>query len=902
MGRRHIRTSGVLKLLCGAALAAFAWCLSQNLPAADDAAPAVTDKLPSSASEMTRPAGWAEFQKTVQPFLVAHCISCHGDDMPEGEVSLNHFSDASSLARGTPTLDKMLTMLRSRKMPPKDEARPTEDEYGQVIAWLDAYTVQAELAAPPNPGHVTLRRLNRAEYNNTIHDLLGIDLNPADAFPVDEAGYGFDNNGDVLSMAPVLMEKYLNAATISLDKAILVEPAVPPPLKRWTDVATLDGTVPKSDPAGHSTEGGPFNRAMPDGRVFPYGGEIYGDYVFPKSGTYIFRIRGYGTQGAATKQRPSVVFKIDGQNVDRPLTVQDDQRNTAVYSTKAVSIAAGPHKVTLAFLNGATRDEYAAAMAPKPPTTNPAEAVPAGNGTGGGELAAANPQPARTATTTAPSANPAVAGGQRGGAGAAGGANGRNGAGARGANGRGGGPPPPVLSPTGKPTLGVVYFEVEGPQEVSLDRMPDSYRKVFVVLPSATVSKAQAARQIITNFATRAYRRPVQPAEVDRLMAYWTQIDKSGETFDRSIDAALQPVLVSPNFLYRVEADPGPSDPGGIRTLSEYELASRLSYFLWSSMPDDELFKLAGEGQLRANLPAQVKRMMADPKAFAMVENFAGQWLQLRQMANVVPDPTRFPEFNESLRADMIKETQLFFSAIMTEDRSVLDFIDANFTFLNERLAKHYGMTGITGDQFRRVTLAGDQRGGLITQASILTITSYSNRTSPVQRGKWVLENLLDEAPPPPPPDVPKLAETAQAELTGTLRQRMEQHRTNPNCVSCHSQMDPIGFGLENFDAVGAWRISDLNNVAIDASGTLPDGSTFVGAPGLKKILLAQKDQFCRCLADRMMTFALGRGMEKYDKPMIDQIAAGLKDKDYKFSALVMQVVESDAFQKRGSK
>jgi hypothetical protein len=886
MDRGHVRFSAVLKLLCVAALVFFAWCFTQNLPAADDVKSAAVGNSGSSPSHTTRPADWAEFHDTVQPFLIAHCISCHGDDMPEGEVSLNHFDDAASLERGTPALDKMLNMLRSRKMPPKDEPRPSEDEYHQVIAWLNAYTTQVELAAPSNPGHVTLRRLNRAEYNNTIHDLLGIDLNPADAFPVDEAGYGFDNNGDVLSMAPVLMEKYLNAATISLDKDILVEPALPPPLKRWTDVATLDGTVPKSDPNAHSNDGGPFNRSMPNGRVFPYGGEIYGDYVFPKSGTYIFRLRGYGTQGAATKQRPSVVFKIDGQTADRPFNVQDDQRNTSVYSTKAVSVAAGAHRITLAFLNGATRDEYAAAMAPKPPTTGPAAGAAIAANTQTPDPPAARPAPA-----TAPSANPAVAGGQRGGA-----------RGAGGANGRGGGPPPPVLSPTGKPTLGVVYFEVEGPQEVSLDRMPDSYRKIFVALPSATVPKAQAARQIITNFATRAYRRPVLPSEVDRLMAYWSQIDKSGETFDRSIDAALQPVLVSPNFLYRVEADPGPDDPGGVRTLNEYELASRLSYFLWSSMPDDELFKLADQGKLRANLPAQVKRMLADPKSFALVENFAGQWLQLRQMANVVPDPARFPDFNESLRADMLKETQLFFSAIVTEDRSVLDFIDADFTFLNERLAKHYGMTGVTGDQFRRVALAGGQRGGLITQASILTITSYSNRTSPVQRGKWVLENLLDEAPPPPPPDVPKLAETAQAELTGTLRQRMEQHRTNPNCVSCHAQMDPIGFGLENFDAVGAWRVNDINNVIIDASGTLPDGTTFVGAPGLKKILLAQKDQFCRCLADRMMTFALGRGMESYDKPMIDRIGAGLKDNDYKFSALVMQVVESDAFQKRGSK
>jgi hypothetical protein len=271
-------------------------------------------------------------------------------------------------------------------------------------------------------------------------------------------------------------------------------------------------------------------------------------------------------------------------------------------------------------------------------------------------------------------------------------------------------------------------------------------------------------------------------------------------------------------------------------------------------------------------------------------------------LAQVSPDPKKFPDFDDSLRASMLKETQLYFSAIMTEDRSVLDFIDSDFTFMNGRLAKHYGRSDVTGDDFKRVTLTGDQRGGIITQASILTITSYPNRTSPVLRGKWVLENLLDQAPPPPPPDVPKLVETAQAEMTGTLRQRMEQHRANPNCATCHVVMDSIGFGLENYDAIGAWRDKDINNVAIDSSGTLPDGTKFDGAKGLKGILEDRKDQFCRCLTDRMFTYALGRGMEAYDRPMENQVVAGLEAKDYKFSALIMQIVESDAFQKRGLK
>jgi hypothetical protein len=803
--------------------------------------------------------------------------------MPEAELSLNHFSDAASLQHGTAALDKMLNMLRNRKMPPKDEVRPTEDEYRQVSAWLDAYTTKAALWAPKNPGRVTLHRLNRPEYNNTIRDLLAIDFKPADAFPIDDAGYGFDNNGDVLSIAPVLMEKYIDAAGQSLDRAIFADPIVPAPVKHW-DAMTMAGTIPTSDPKTNVVVlPGPSGRTVVNGRVFNYNGEIHADYNFPKDGQYVLRLRGYG------QQRPMVQFKLDGVNAGAPIAVTESQADISVYATAKLRVTAGTHQVMLVFTNGATKEEYDAAQArnaaaaTRPAAVAGAATQPSAGQAAGAGGAAANPGRAR-------GPGQGVAGAQGGRAGAAGRAAGR---------------PPRGGTPggagTGRPMLGVDFVEVEGPDDITPERMPESYRKVMVAQPSATVTKAQAAELIIRNFASKAYRRPVDDGEFKRLMGLWSQQDAAGEAFEDSIHTTLQAVLVSPYFLYRYERDPGPNDPGGVRTIDEYELASRLSYFLWSSMPDEELLKLAGDGQLRANLPAQVKRMMADPKAFAMVENFAGQWLQLRQMATVSPDPKRFPDFDEPLRQAMVKETQLFFSAVMTEDRSVLDFIDANFTFMNARLAKHYGVSGVTGDQFRRVVLSGDERGGLITQASILTLTSYTNRTSPVLRGKWVLENLLDEAPPPPPPDVPKLAETEQAELTGTLRQRMEQHRANPNCVTCHAQMDPIGFGLENFDAIGAWRIQDLNNVAIDSSGTLPDGTAFQGAKGLKQILLAQKDQFCRCLANRMTTYALGRGMESYDKPMLDQIAAGLKENDYKFSALVMRIVQSDAFQKRGS-
>jgi hypothetical protein len=423
----------------------------------------------------------------------------------------------------------------------------------------------------------------------------------------------------------------------------------------------------------------------------------------------------------------------------------------------------------------------------------------------------------------------------------------------------------------------------------------------MIATPSAELSKESAAQIVIRNFASRAFRRPATPGETQALLDFWKQTDAAGRSFQDSIGLTLQAVLVSPHFLFRVEQEPQPGEKDNIHTLTEYELASRLSYFLWSSMPDDELFALATQGRLRAELPAQVARMLRDPRSSALVEDFAGQWLQLRMMENVSPDAARFPAFDEGLRAAMTKETQLFFAEIIRENRSVLDFLDADYTYVNERLARHYGMADVTGEEFRRVPVAKDARGGggILTQASILTLTSLNNRTSPVLRGKWVLENLLDSAPPPPPPNVPALVTDEKAPLTGTMRQLMEQHRANPTCASCHTRMDPIGLGLENFDGIGSWRNTDTDRAPIDASGQLPDGSSFSGPAELKTILLAQKDRFARTMAAKLLTFALGRGLERSDNPVVDEITATLRADGYKFSTLVNQIVLSDPFQKR---
>jgi hypothetical protein len=457
---------------------------------------------------------------------------------------------------------------------------------------------------------------------------------------------------------------------------------------------------------------------------------------------------------------------------------------------------------------------------------------------------------------------------------------------------------------------------VEGPYNPPAPVLPESHRRVmeirnpllrfanarlvivgvpFSLADSQPLFRREAAREILTRFAGRAFRHPVRPKEVEGFLSLYDKAGQEGERFENCVRLALCRVLVSPHFLFRVELDPPGAKPGTIYPVSEYELASRLSYFLWSSMPDEELFTLAATGQLRQNLQAQVRRMLQDPKSSAFVQNFAGQWLTLRKLAYVSPDSKTFPTFDEELRSAMIRETELFFEAIVREDRSILDLLDANFSFVNERLAKHYGIEGVKGKEFQRVTLPPN-RGGILTQASILTLTSNSTRTSPVKRGKWVLDQVLNTPPPPPPPDVPELTEEKQ--LTGSLRKVMEMHRENALCASCHNRMDPIGFAFENYDAVGAWRDRD-GKFPIDPSGVLPDGRMFKGPAELKTILRDKKDLFSRCLIEKLLTYAIGRGLEYYDTTAVDKIVEGLDKNTYRFSTLLAEVVKSEPFQMR---
>ena len=399
----------------------------------------------------------------------------------------------------------------------------------------------------------------------------------------------------------------------------------------------------------------------------------------------------------------------------------------------------------------------------------------------------------------------------------------------------------------------------------------------------------------------RAYRRPIEDDEIDRIFGVAFRAFEDGATPEDAYKLGFKLILASPKFLFRIEQDPDDDDEDGIRQLSDYELATRLSYFLWSSMPDKELFELAKQGKLSAPevLEQQVQRMLKDDKARALVDNFAGQWLQLRDLAKLTPDDDLFGDFDDELRNSMKRETEMFFATMMREDRSVLEFLDADFTFVNSRLAKHYGMKNVSGDKFQRVEL-GERRRGVLTHASILMLTSNPGRTSPVKRGQWILDNFLGEPPPPPPDGVAELDE--EADELGSLRERMEQHRSNESCAICHRKMDALGFGLENFDAIGAWRAKD-GKFDIDASGTLPGGLDFDGPAELMSILVKEKKgEFSRCMTKKMLTYAIGRGLDSYDNCAVDKVLKELAANDYRFSTLVLGIVRSDPFQMRESR
>lgn len=760
--------------------------------------------LASLLAGIETPVAWAAdasgsvYSSKVVPFLTKYCTSCHGGMKASGGLALDVYTSEAHARRDRQTWESVQHVLMAQEMPPKKKPQPTEEEKTAFLAAVEELlTVNCQSAR--HPGRVTLRRLNRAEYNNTIRDLCGVDFHPADDFPADDVGYGFDTIGDVLSIQPLLLEKYLAAADKILDQALVGA-------KLWPTSKQIYRTQPiQTDPKSAKPKG-----QMTAGRIaFETSGFAYLEkFNFPNDGEYRFRLRAWGTVvgGAA----PSVTLRVAGKNI-HTFTVEAEESKPKYYEYKGWFPAAEAVKVGYAFTNG-----Y------QDPKTGQAR------------------------------------------------------------------------------TFGVELFEIEGPINPTI-RKDAPCRKILIAFPqsNARVDKVAAARTVLASFARKAYRRPVTPEEVARLVKLFEIALDQGDSYEDAIRLPLKAVLASPHFLFRVEADP--ENPTEVRTLNDHELATRLSYFLWSTMPDEELSRLADRGELRKPgvLEAQVRRMLLDTKARALAENFGGQWLQLRTLQTLTPDRVYFRAWDESLRKAMIQEAEAFFRHIVREDRSILEFLDADYTFLNERLARHYQVGGVFGPEFRKVSLTDGRRGGVVTMGSTLTVTSNPTRTSPVKRGKWILENILGTPPPPPSPDAGELPPTNK--LKGTLRQQMEQHRANPACATCHAKLDPLGLALENFDAIGAWRTVD-NKLPIDASGTLPDGESFNGPADLKKVLLGKADQFRRCLAEKLLTYALGRGLEYYDKCVLDDIVRRLKNQGDRFSALILGIVESDAFQKRAGK
>lgn len=735
------------------------------------------------------------YQQEILPLIKNYCFDCHGDGATKGNLDLDRFTTLEAVRQEPKIWEHVLQNLRTEQMPPaKKKNQPTAEEREKMIKWIEAEFFPVD-CNNPDPGRVTLRRLNRSEYNRTIRDLLGIDFQPADDFPQDDIGYGFDNIGDVLSLSPVLLEKYLSAARQVLNEAIVTDDITRK--RTWKfDPESLTGSAQRDQRNGGWL-------------ALVREGDLRGTFRVPADGEYIMRVRAAGEQ--AGPEPVKMAMRWNDKEISR-IEVPETMADAKTHEIR-VQARRGSSTFAIAYLNN-----Y---LNPKDPNPKNRD---------------------------------------------------RN--------------------------MLVQGIEFEGPFQPPPQTLPETHRRIFF-LPTDAANPASTAEQLLRSFTKRAWRRPVEPAEIQRLMSLFQLAQGQGESFEASIKVALQAVLVSPHFLFRGELQPAPDDPRKVYPISEHALASRLSYFLWSSMPDEELTRLADNGQLRKRIQMQLKRMLADPRASALVDNFAAQWLQIRNLEVVSPDRKQFPQFTDDLRQDLMKETMMFTQAIIQEDRSILEFLDADFSFLNERLATLYGVAGVHGNEFRRVTFTNRNRGGLLTQGSVLTITSNPTRTSPVKRGKWVMETLLGTPPPPPPPNVPELKIDKDHPLTGTLRQRMEQHRANPACSSCHERMDDIGFGLENFDAIGSWRTHE-GQAVLDTTGNLNPTQAFNGPAELKKLLYEKRrTEFVRCVTEKLLTYALGRGLEYYDRCAVDQIMQRLQARDYHFSVLVEEIVNSVPFQKR---
>jgi len=751
--------------------------------------------------------------------LDRYCVTCHNERLQTAGLMLDRV-DLAQVGVNAEVLEKVVHKLRSGQMPP--EGRPRPDE-----AVVDAFATSLETALDraaadrPNPGRVASRRLNRLEYVNAIEDLLGLEVNGEELLPSDMAGFGFDNNADVLSITPALMARYITAAT-KISRAAIGSPDNRPVMQVY-QVGFERRDVRAGEEMPFATHGGLAVR-----------------HHFPLDGNYIFAIR---------LKRNDTIETIDGiAENEHQIEVRLDHALVKRFTIGGKFPGPDPGQ-----LIAVPEDDAAGQRLHEYRMTADHELEIHLGVKAGTRLVSV------AFTDSAPSPH----------------------------------------SSGGLPGIDKLF--VSGPFDGTVPADTPSRGRIFTCRPSSASAQDEehCAREIIMALARRAFRRPVTVDDVEPLLGIYRE-GRRDRDFEAGIERALEALLSMPTFLMRVERQPVDTRPGAVYRISDLELASRLSFFLWKSIPDDELLGIAERGALSdpATLALQVRRMLADRRSTRFMDDFVGQWLQMRNIFSQDPDGALFAGFNDTLRSAMVRETELFFRSQVQEDRPIRELLRADYTFLNEQLARHYDIDDLYGSHFRRVTWTDDRRHGLLGHASLLTVTSYANRTSVVLRGKWVLENLLGAPPPPPPPNVPPLAENDRRQPT-SLRERMEQHRASPVCASCHARMDPLGFALEHFDAIGRWRETD-GGAEIDATITWK-GETVDSPRAFREALLASGDEFIRTVTEKLMTYALGRGVDYYDAPTVRRIVRDLARDEYRWSSLVLGIVASDAFQMRRS-
>ena len=796
--------------------------------------------------------------------LDRYCVTCHNDRLRTGGLSLAAGAvDTADPSRHADVWEKVIAKLRTGAMPPPGRPRPGEATYDAVAGRLEA-DIDRAAAAGPNPGRTsTVHRLNRTEYRNAIRDLFALDLDVTPLLPGDETSdTGFDNNADVLSISTAQLERYLSAARTVTRLATGLEPTGPG--FETFDVPLLllqDERQSEDLPLG--SRGGvavPFH--------FPVDGDYlikielranWQDYILGMGSAHLLDVR---IDGELVER-----FTIGGDAPGRPAPVtftiaeRGDPEWEAFLQTAderlevRVPVEAGPRTVGISFVRNVWEPEG---------ILKPRQA---------GEV---------LSNDEAYHGNAAVSAVAIGG-------------------------PYSVTGPGDTPSRDAIFTCRPEPAAVPATAASGTAAHSGTAsAPEAAVTADEraCATEIVSRLAQLAYRRPVTAGDIDTLLGFFDSGRESGGGFDAGIQLALERMLVDPDFLLRIERDPAGAAPGAPYRLSDVEVASRLSFFLWGSIPDEPLLDAAERGALTdpVELEAQVRRMLADPRARSLLDDFAVQWLHLRNLEDVTGDPVPFPDFDDNLVEAFREETTLFLASAFAEDRSVVDLLDADYTFVNERLARHYGIPGIYGSRFRRVALPDrEQRGGLLGHGGLLALTSYPTRTSPVLRGKWLLDTILGAPPPSPPADVPALPERGDGGRTTSVRDRLERHRQAPACATCHASIDPPGFALEQFDGLGAWRTTDEFGNPIDATATMPNGRTVAGMAGLRALLLERPEQFAGTVTEKLLSYALGRGLEHTDKPIVRAIVRDAAADDYRWSALIGGIVKSPAFLMRNA-